>query len=394
MVIMLMLMQLLISLQIYSQQKPIALTADSLVSGSYKDVFKSFFQLAFSKFTSDNKELEFSSNPFAVMTRTNPRLLIDTSYVRYKHLRNLNFTFSVKLDSVYKFNGFSSGVKYAIINNRDETVSLEFVKQVYTANKEWISLFNEAVKHISEWSSNDVEKAGRFATQLSEVFVRDAKFSSMDEELRNKVIELAREINADNFLAIVKADPDVNVRGVTMKTYMELRDQFQQGWLWTVGISDTTYRDQFFFSNIVLTSDVIKGITQPNKPHAFELNLKSALQFNDDSLHTGRDLKRLFFNIEPGINLVLKTAQTQYPWLEFKLSGSYIHGFNSLYENERRDSLTLNGTLRFKIFGDVWIPLAIKYDPKSGNVFGFLDVRANFTALKKIFGPKNDDLNN
>src|SRR5687768_525040 len=91
------LLQVLIALTTSAQQ-PLALTADSLASGNYKDIFKSFFQLAFNRFTSDNKELEFSSNPFAIMARANPKLLIDTSYVRYKNLRNLNFSFAAKLD--------------------------------------------------------------------------------------------------------------------------------------------------------------------------------------------------------------------------------------------------------------------------------------------------------
>jgi hypothetical protein len=68
------------------------------------------------------------------------------------------------------------------------------------------------------------------------------------------------------------------------------------------------------------------------------------------------------------------------------LSGSYARTVRGIYAGEKQDSLSINATLRIRVFSDIWIPLDIKYDPDSGNVFGFLNVRANFTALKELFG--------
>src|SRR6202008_343289 len=107
-----------------------ALTADSLASGNYKDVLKSFFQLSFEKFTGPDKELKFTSTPFAVMAKLDSTLLVDEKYLKYRTLRNINFSFAAKIDSVFKFNGYSSEIKYAIINKRDETVSKAFTEMV------------------------------------------------------------------------------------------------------------------------------------------------------------------------------------------------------------------------------------------------------------------------
>ena len=97
----------------FAQIKPNpALTADSLATGNYKDVLTSFFQLAFNRFIGDDKEIRFASNPFAVMAKADTSLLMDAKYYKYRHLRDLNFSFAAKLDSSYKFNGFSSGIKY------------------------------------------------------------------------------------------------------------------------------------------------------------------------------------------------------------------------------------------------------------------------------------------
>jgi hypothetical protein len=69
--------------------------------------------------------------------------------------------------------------------------------------------------------------------------------------------------------------------------------------------------------------------------------------------------------------------------MELKFSGSYYHNFNKLYNQEKRDLVTANAKLSIRIIADIWIPLEIKYDPRSGNIFGFLNIRANFNALGK-----------
>ncbi|PZR09688.1 MAG: hypothetical protein DI539_21775, partial [Flavobacterium psychrophilum] len=96
---------------------------------------------------------------------------------------------------------------------------------------------------------------------------------------------------------------------------------------------------------------------------------------------------RQVFTFEPGLNLTIKTRRTQYSWAEFKLSGGYTR-LNRIYAGERKDSITLNGTLRIRVFGDIWIPLEIKYDPRKGNLFGFLNIRANFKAIKDMTSGK------
>ncbi len=53
---------------------------DSLASGNYKDVLSSFFKLAANDLIGNTKNLSFTSNPFAVASKLNPALLIDTNY--------------------------------------------------------------------------------------------------------------------------------------------------------------------------------------------------------------------------------------------------------------------------------------------------------------------------
>ena len=77
----------------------ILLTADSLASGNYKDILSSFYQLAVSNLTGPNKELKFTTNPYAIMLRHDSTLARDSSYQRLRPWRKLNFTLDAKLDS-------------------------------------------------------------------------------------------------------------------------------------------------------------------------------------------------------------------------------------------------------------------------------------------------------
>lgn len=378
---------LLLSNKLFSQKTTsvLPILADSLASGNSKDLFKSFFQLALNRVTGNNKEIQFSSNPFAIMARMDSSLLESKNYINYTGLRNLNFSFSVKLDTAYKFNGFSSGVKYAIINNRDETVSDQFLRLALDTGKVFFKLNEALLQYISKFP-NDREKQKKLTDQSNNFFAGKTEFSKLDRELKDVIRQRARELNADT-LELLNSNMGKHIN----RKYEDLRTRFHQRSLWTVGISDTTYKDQFFFSNVVLSTEYLKGLDDPTKPLRIvgvEFNSRAAYNFIDNFSKAGRDLQRQSLQIEPGFNLVFRTRKTLYSLAEFKISGSYYRIFSGLQTNEKRDSLTLNGTLRLRIINDIWLPLEIKYDPKSGNVFGFLNVRANFNGFKDLFGNK------
>ena len=369
---------------ICSGRKIIPLTADSLANGSYKDILASFFQVAVNNITGPNKELKFASNPFAVLTKMNPNLLVDTNYYKYRTLRKLNFSFAGKLDSAYHFNGFSSGINYALVNKRDYTVSRAFIVFAFNNNNEYNRLNDSLNAYASKIDIHDPLRA-KFREQVNKMLTDSTfNFNQLDTSIQTLVKKFATAINAVHFLKLLKLDPKINVYKASQQTYDSLKNSFQNKLLWTIGISDTTYSNQLLFSNILFSSELSKGIINPEACANLELNIKTSLQLIDDTLNAGRDLKRSIFNFEPGLNLVIKTKSNQQSLVEFKLSGSYSHIFNSLYQNERKDSITINGTLRIRLLNDLWIPLEIKYDPKSGNVFGFLNVKFNFTGLNKL----------
>jgi hypothetical protein len=364
-------------------QKKVAnpvLTADSLATGNYKDVLNSFFQLAFERLTSPTKELKFTGTPFAVMAKLDTTLLVDTLYTKYRTLRNINYTFSLRLDTSFRFNGFSSGIKYAIINKRDETVSRVFLNMVRN-NAKAKQLF--ALNDLIMGKISAMPNPGSAILEYTD-FRRGIKnFSALSKPLRDTILAVAASSDATRDLGeTLKQNGDFNLAQTADSIYNDLRTNFNKNLLWTIGVTDTTYKDQFVFTNIVIHTELIKGLNKfTEAKNDLELNIRSQLQLADDTLLLKRDLKRAIFSIEPGINVAFKTRHTKKSWLEMKFSGGYYHNFSQLYANEERDRFFMNGTVRVRIMNDIWVPFEVKYDPKNGNLFGYINVRANFRAL-------------
>jgi len=382
------LLLLCLSVTVFAQKKTApnpVITADSLVTGNYKDVLNNFFQLAFENLAGPNKEIKFTGTPFAVMAKLDTALLVDTIYRHYKGLRNLNYAVGLKLDTNYRFNGFSSTIKYAIINRRDETVSKTFLGMVVndTLVKQLTMLNLLISANISNIGAPGSAEQNAAMLEYTDFRKGTKNFGALSKAIKDTILAvLNRNDSTKRLYDYLKGNDQFNMKKTADSIYKDFRENFNRNLLWTAGVTDTTYKDQFIFSNIVFSSDLVKGLNKYNRAkNELELNIHSQLQLVDDTLKAGRDLKRAVFNFEPGVNLAFKTKYSKKSYLEIKFSGAWYHNFATLYANEERDRIMANATLRLRVFNDIWIPIEIKYDPKNGNLFGFVNVRANFKAL-------------
>jgi hypothetical protein len=374
----------------FAQKNPIPVfTADSLSSGNYKDVFLSFFQLAFENLAGPRKELKFSSNPYALMMKAKPELAVDTSYLKYKALRNLNFAVGLRVDSNFKFNGFNMGVNYAIINKRDYTVYREFLNLVEARNKEFTDMNLGVALKFSELQDTDSVLAEKLFAQWHQL-IDDTKMTidQLDPKVKAELLNVATNRNIPGFKKMVEDNQKVNVKAAMAERYREEKELFKNRLLWTVSVTDTTYNDQFFFSNVVLSTQILKGFSKKLSPNGFEIDVKGYYNFVDDTLQSGRDLKRSLLNVQGGINYVRRHRSTDISFFEFKAAATYKKIFTGAYANELKERFTLLGTLRLRLYEEIWIPLQFEYDPKHGDLFGLISLKFNFTALKKAIGQK------
>jgi hypothetical protein len=385
----------------YSQDTPNPfLTADSLKSGNYKDVLTSFFQLAFNNLTGPAKELKFSSDPFAIMARGNPELYNGRNWYKYRYLRRFNFNVTLKADSNYHLNSFSGGIKYALINKRDLTTSKAFFRSAAASDetKSWHEL-NVSLSKIQESISIDLPLRSRFREAANKLTAQDSTklpFKDLPEDVRDYIVDyidkLPDSLKPDyKYLRTLIEHPDVNPYERVLNDYNLLRDEFLKKPLWTISAEGSSYTDQVVFANATFSSQFLAGIgNNAQRTFTYEADLKAQYSLKDDSLVAGRDLERQVFSFEPGINFVLRTKKEYKSYLEFKLSGSYYHIFPTLHPAEKSDSLTLNAEIRLRVYDDIWVPIVLKYDPEHGNVFGFLNISANFTGLAGLLHKKED----
>lgn len=365
-------------------------TADSLKSGNSKDVLASFFQLAFTGLNSANKEFAFSSSPFAVMLRSNSKLNIDNYYTQYRNLRKLNFIFGLRVDSNFKFNEFSSAVKWAIVDERDPTTSKKlfnsmksnvFLKQRAKLNK----LLSDSLLINKYKIDGDTAARNKAAQNIRAFFNEDKAFSSLDDNFKSVVKYFYATANLNEIDSFLEKTPDSSLKAYNNNYVKDLKESIKMGWLWTIGFSDTTYTNQFAFSNFVFNTELNKGVYTPKAGvNNLELNLKAGINFLRDTLQGDKNLKRLVLNSEAGINWVIRDADNQMSYFELKLAAAYKHNFNNLYAGEERSLFTLNGTARVRIYNDIWVPFEIKWDPNNGNVLGLLSVKSNFIGLANL----------
>jgi len=369
-------------------------TADSLASGNVKDVLTNFYQLASNNLTGPNKEFNFSSNPFAIMLKNNPGLAVDTEYYKYKYLRKLNFNFGVKMDPSNQFNGFSVGTKYALINQRDTTTSaLLFMKLGEDPLSKERNILN---KSLGEYASGAFSKDSlgeaeemSFFSKENMLFQNDKMaFNKFDTSFQRIVIAVAEKEKLTNILKIINDNPCSNISAESEKIFDKLKNSIKNSLLWTVGVSDTTYKDALFFSNILFYSELSKGVFQQKRGSNIELDIKSSLNLVDDTLTLSHNLRRSIFNFEPGLNWVIRNKANDQSFFELKFSGSYGHNFSALYTDEQRDVITINTTFRVRVMADTWIPITLKYDTNTGTVFGFFNITMNFTGLKELIKGK------
>lgn len=378
-------------INIFSVQTGIAqvknvLTADSLKSGNAKDVLTSFFQLAFDKLTGPNKELNFKSNPFAIMLKSDSNLAIDHNYYKYRALRKTNFHVGLKLDSSYRFNGFSSSITYALIDQRDSSTSSILFHALDTD-----SLGIEAdtlQRALNAFARTITDTAARrtFNNSIRAFFNRKAPFSTLPPAFQAQVKSI---VDGDpttypHIKDILDNKPTTNMFVEQQRMYETYRNQIKKGLLWTISLSDTTYKNEFAFRNIVLKTHLLKGVGKSKPGSNWEFNIIAAANFRDDTLSLKRDLKRAILNFEPGLNWVVRNKRNDQSFFEFGFSGSFMYNFGTKYAAEKRDSLNFTGTIRIRILGDIWVPLEFKYAPKTGNLFGFINIRANFSTLGKL----------
>lgn len=360
-------------------------TADSLTSGSVKNVFTSFFQLALDNLTGSNRQFNFSSNPYAVMLQGNPDLALDYNYGKYKYLRRLNFNFGISLDSNWQVGGFSTGLRFSLIDQRDSTSSKRLWDQV--RDDSLAIERNRLAKSLSKYMIDNLAAGSEmriiFENQKRAFLDSTLSYNQLDTAFRRIVDKIIIEEKLNAIKELAQNHGELSLKNLIDANYRLFVDKLPTALLWTVGITDTTYKNQMFFSNVVAFTQINKGITA-NTGSNLAFDAKAGVNFTDDTALSGNDLNHIFTTVDAGLQWVFR-AKGLRPLFDVTLKGQYTHIFSGISQVAKKDNITMNMVINIRVLNDIWVPLTLNYDPNTGSTVSTLNVKLNFDALGNLF---------
>jgi len=355
-------------------------TANDLKTGNLQDVFASFFQLAATDLAGKNKSFDFKSTLFALRVKTDPALNIDTNYVRHSFDRNFQFNVSLRLDSQFKFNGFSGGFTWAAVNKRDSTV-LSFI------GSEDDLRFKKSTKLLSDLEEN-------YFYPLRNHNPNDAGYGRFikvsDSILYSKVYRITKKITSSRGIIVLDSFPEpfksyLIPDSAGLAGYNILKYAFDKALaevatkpLLTFSLN-SAFNKQSGFDSAQFGFVYLQGLVKKKKN--IELDLRGNISSKDTLIN--QDHYRTLWNIKGGLNFsLLSNNKTQASIFEFKPYLEYDNVLTGLLPGEARNMFLCNAELRLRITNNLWLPLTIKYDTQKGNFLGFLNISLNMNAFK------------
>jgi hypothetical protein len=354
-------------------------TAADLKTGNSQDVLISFFQLAINDLTGKEKTFRFQSSLFALKAKTDPTLFIDTNFLKQTRARNFVFAIAPSFDSTFRFKSNTVGVKYALINNRDKAI-FDFA---LPSEGEWNEVHTTSLQEYARTLPNGVADP---KYKLAKNFFLDVE-EDEDGNKRTPLSQLPKDFqiilqdNLDKSRSFHFSSFE-NFRDTLAGEYAAMAQYVENRSLWTVD-GNFAHDRNAKFSRVNFNSEFLKGILKNSSRSNLELNLRASFDFDDDTATAfSTELTRRTFAFAAGLNWIVTKNRRSQSIVELKGALSYNNIFGGRYLGEDRNKLIAEGTFRIRISNDFWIPFDIKYDPGSGNVFGFLSVRSNFDWLK------------
>lgn len=338
---------------------------DDSKSGNYKEVLSNLFQLGTSNLTGPNKSVEFNSTLYGIKSIFWDNITTDTVFSKQKFSRNLEFNTKLNFDEQFNYKGFSGGITYALINQRDKDVA-NFAKTAL-------------VLEYKFWTSELSEIQDKLVSELDKT--RDKKFSEKIEAiniassiLTNKEFDKIDDSNI-YFNKIITEFENRN-KSIKLQDYIakihELRDNeysdLEKKALWTVSLNGTT-NDKGNNKKLTFGTVFLQGFKN------LELDIRSNLIYSDTLIE--KSVQRLELRNSAGLNYKMFKRNDQSVF-EVKLYMEYNSILKNKLADEKKNTFLASSDFRIRVTKDIWIPLTIKYDIEKSNFLGFLNITYNF----------------
>ena len=341
---------------------------DNSKSGNYKEVLSNLFQLGTSNLTGPNKSVEFNSTLYGIKSIFCDSITTDIVFSKQKFSRNFEFNTKLNFDEQFNYKGFSGGITYALINQRDKDVAYFAKTALELEYKFWISELSK----IYDKLVSELDKTGdkKFSKKIEAINIA----SSI---LTNKEFDKIEELSKSNpyFDKIITEFENRN-KSIKLKDYIakihELRDKeysdLEKKALWTVSLNGTT-NDKGNNKKLTFGTVFLQGFKN------LELDIRSNLIYSDTLIE--KSVQRLELRNSAGLNYKMFKRNEQSVF-EIKLYMEYNSILKNQLADEKKNTFLASSDFRIRVTKDIWIPLTIKYDIEKSNFLGFLNITYNF----------------
>ena len=387
--------------------KQIVRTQNDLKTGNLLDVLTNFSQLAITDLYGTNRSFSFKSTLFGIMVKTDPDLNIDRNFVKYKNARNLQFNLSGKLDQSYKFNGLSLGFTFAIKNKRDKALftiyqydnSSSSAYQRYNGGEE-MKKDNKVIPISTQLfdSYNNLLDIANAHYLDRELYLLKPKSSNKDSialysKDTSQYSKYKKKIEAmyasgkfyrDSLPFWAKksiSQIDINSANKFFMSYLEALNSYSLKPLWTISASSEFDANGLFKQG---KGEMVYLVGLWKTQYTCQLDARANFAARDSiTASIPRGFYRKIVGASIGINFqLLKGKESKKSILEFKPYFEYLNNMDYKKLGETHETTLANAELRLRVMDDLWIPVTIKYDTKTSNVFGFLNISYNLDAFK------------
>ena len=332
--------------------------ANDVLSANSKDVLYNYLQLAAQNILGNNKSFDLNTSLFELKRKYNPDINLEQNFIKEKFSRNFAFNVKVNFDSVYKLNGFTGGFTYAFLNKRDKN-AVQFVTKSTNAAK-YAVLSREALVDEIEPITLEYLRAN-----LNDVSGASVRLNKAFENLNsNQIDSIPNDIKL-LFESRLKTKFETFKKAADL-AYAEIKND----WLGTIAFNVSTNT-----KNKVDRGSAELIFLKGNDP---EFDWRTKISYYDTALQSVR--QRTVLHSKIGANFPLLTAtkdNTISSVLEFKIAAEYTNVLKNALPGENDNTFMASGELRIKITKEMWLPISIKYNPKDGKFFGFLNVVFN-----------------
>lgn len=351
-------------------------------SGNLIDVFGGFYQIAFKNFDVKEKSLDLNATLFSIFKSGDADILETKSRKSIVFLRNFQINGKLNLNDKLNFNGYSIGVTWAIVNKRD-TEFIILTNELDSHYTELDKLTSIAIDKIikieiknrpmndseSEKLIDDLEKV---ATSIRNNETVDSNLQRYYNDLES---ELDREINNSDYFTKLKSENKITFTNT--KTLVTNLQESKNNFL--------KYLEKKPFLSISPNAITDKDgkLNQASAEMIFltgskfgEFDVRAKYNYLDTISPSN---PRSNINAKIGYNFkILKNKSENKSLFEIKAYGEYNKILKNVLPNENEETILANADFRFRLTDDLWLPITVKYDTKTANFLGFLNVTYSF----------------